>query len=362
MQIRPKFIRSQRISRLIGPADGRRDVLRPARFRQWPTTQETTPPASGPRQGLDWVQVDNRERFFSDPAICRLCLTVEAGIGKTTAIEQIAYLRQLRERGHLALTLPFRSLPLDARQYLHSVQGLPPAIVRRLQSVPGNDSLPDDLAARMVRHKIRIGQFTLLVDGLDHWREPAEAQACARALADFLRQQPTMRCVIAGRPYAIQRYWTELFEDTGPWEFVQLDLFREDEQRDFLGPERFEKLRRLEGEALATPRSLDTILRLSIDELAELRTLSDVYWCCVSAMLDKARENSSLAILGSLALKLLALLAFEMSCRGNFAGIHEQRGELDRFLGEVWLARRTDLAADITTGRTSMPNWGRWAL
>ena len=94
MAIRPKFIRSQRVFRLSASPEWQRDALRPDFFRQRPDVSSNGAPPSGLSQRICWVQVADREQYFADPSILRLCLTVDAGVGKTTAIRQIAYLRQ----------------------------------------------------------------------------------------------------------------------------------------------------------------------------------------------------------------------------------------------------------------------------
>jgi hypothetical protein len=83
---------------------------------------------------------------------------------------------------------------------------------------------------------------------------------------------------VTGRPYAIQERWSDLFEETGPWEFAQIDEFSEDQQRAFLGEERFEALQLLEADVMAVPRALERLFQMTPAALAGLRTASDVYW------------------------------------------------------------------------------------
>ena len=85
---------------------------------------------------------------------------------------------------------------------------------------------------------------------------------------------------MAGRPYAIDRYWDALFDDSS-WRFAQLATFTSDQQREYLGPERFDHLHRLDVEVLAVPRALETIRVVPTDELDDLSTAADVYWRAV---------------------------------------------------------------------------------
>ena len=85
----------------------------------------------------------------------------------------------------------------------------------------------------------------------------------------------------------MDRYWDCLFHD-GPWRFAQVAPFDQEQQQAYLGPERYRHLQRLDVQVLAVPRALETIRTLTLEQLDQLRTASDVYWRATQTMLDKA--------------------------------------------------------------------------
>ena len=220
---------------------------------------------------------------------------------------------------------------IDANAFLGDVGHETPRLVQKLQpscgaTTPEAHFVREQLLA-LLKRKIRRGEFTLLVDALDQSNRAREPERCAQALADFLCTHATARCVVSGRPFAVQHYWKTLFAKSGPWELVQLGDFDKTQQEEFLGPERATKLSQLDADVLAIPRALETILALDLGELESVRTASDVYWRCVQRMLLKGKEDQRVQISMELAQKLLALLAFEMVRRGI---LDEFRGSLGR--------------------------------
>jgi hypothetical protein len=80
----------------------------------------------------------------------------------------------------------------------------------------------------------------LLLDALD--QAPPDGSAVA-ALRRLLVNPDWKGCriIVSGRPHALQRYWSELFDASVEpgWRFVQLDEFDERQQRAFLGDSRY---------------------------------------------------------------------------------------------------------------------------
>jgi hypothetical protein len=125
----PPFIATQRLFRLR-PAEGQA-ALPPDVQRAWlrPETFRLRRRISGKNQsaeeidrllpgGAAWEEVPDREAFLSDASIRRLCLTVDAGCGKTIAMYQAQYLLHARHKGHPAILLNFDQLPRSVNLYL----------------------------------------------------------------------------------------------------------------------------------------------------------------------------------------------------------------------------------------------------
>ena len=166
--------------------------------------------------------------------------------------------------------------------------------------------------------------MTLLVDAIDQTLPEEHVGRKLQELHKFLHAEGRhCRAVVAGRPYAVDRYWNCLFHD-GPWRFAQVAPFDPDQQQAYLGPERYEHLQRLDVQVLAVPRALETIRTLKLDELDQLRTASDVYWRATQTMLDQAFTSAEVRRAGfttESALWLFAALAFTMAREGNFQAV-----------------------------------------
>lgn len=341
----PPFIADQQMFRLNAPWSGGQmsEWLRDRRFRFMAEGEKNSPDSE-----FGWEAVDDRTAFLADPAIKRLCMVEDAGMGKTKSLEQIQYLRQAADPGHLAVRFEFHQLPNDHNAYLGSIDGKTPRLIAPLQVALGSSSAGADSnevqkrLLRLVHRKIRQGQFTLLVDALDQANQAKSPKETAEALASFLVAYPKVRCVISGRPFAVQYYWDSLFAcdttigSTGPWELVQIDSFTDEQQKTFLGSERYKKLKQLDSDVIAIPRALETVRSLSKNELNGVRTASDLYWRCVDKMLERGLANPPVKMKKNRALKLFSLLAFETVSQGNFA-------DLETFIEDIWIRRGDEL-------------------
>ncbi len=356
MPDKPPLIASQPILILDPSTANPREFLRPERFRAGrPQAQSDGREETHGPEVQHW-QPTTFEQLFLDKGIRRLGLTGEAGNGKTTVLRRAQHEIMQADRRSLAIYARLRDLPETATDYLRvsGAQGhyrgeQPGCLVQILRQEFGRCQMEGAETDRAVQQLMRDGdsllnrlaqggRLVLLVDGLDEISRGDRDQAPARvrALLDFLLTTGRhCRVVIAGRPFALDRFWDDLF-GTPDWRFARILDFRPSEQEQYLGTDRYQLLRRLDVEILAVPRSLEAIQTLEADELDNLRTASDVYWRCVDTMLAKA-ANPELIRQGfedETFQWLLGALAFQMVLDGNFEGVSE--GEFADFCERVW--------------------------
>ena len=87
----------------------------------------------------------------------------------------------------------------------------------------------------------REGRLVLLFEAFDQLDGQAHAVQTLQALLGRANWKDC-RMVLSGRPYALQTHWKTLFpRDARGWQFLSLDEFEDDQQRQYLGDERFEK-------------------------------------------------------------------------------------------------------------------------
>jgi formylglycine-generating enzyme required for sulfatase activity len=309
-----------------------------------------------------WDEVVDRARFLIDPSRRLLCVVDDAGLGKTKTLEQIGYLRGVAERrGHLAILVEFADLPLQVAGYMGrtptstTVGGGQPLLIARLCADQTTFQMTPDQAGELLHRKARQGLLTVLVDALDQTnvgRDGWEPRQAAQILADFLAVFPEVRCVVSGRPFAVEFYRDTLFT-RNDWHFAQLDRFTPEEETDFLGAERVAAIEQLEFRSGAVPRDLETIRELSPDVLRQVRTQADLYTRCVQRMLQKAREKQPIELTQGRVHKLLALLAFETVRQGKTAGIGAgltdpalDNETVEDFVRGLWQRRQKSLRRD----------------
>ncbi len=203
--------------------------------------------------------------------------------------------------------------------------------------------MDDAAAARVVQHLIRQDRLTLLIDAIDQALPEENVGRKLQELHKFLHAEGrNCRVVVAGRPYAVDRYWDCLFHD-GPWRFAQVTPFDQDQQQAYLGAQRYQHLQRLDVQVLAVPRALETIRTLPLEQLDQLRTASDVYWRATRTMLDKAFASAEVRraeFTTDSALWLLAALAFTMAREDNFQAV--PRDQMPGFRRRVWQRYRDE--------------------
>ncbi len=350
---RPPFIWTQRLWRLVCPPRHQLACLRPEQLWALPRDgddEENIRPIEihgVPEGECYWERVTDRPAFLGDLDKKRLCLTVDAGVGKTTALKQTQYLRHLGNNTGLALWMDFADLPEDVDDFLGDGNGNS-KLVRWLRKSPGMGGLDPGLALTLLRRRIRQGGLSLLVDALDQSRGSAHPRNSCLALRDLLNNSPEVRCVLTGRPFAIRRHWRDLFDperfgEDAAWEFAMIDVFTGGEAAEYVGKEKMRLLRRIDAGVIGIPRSLEVIRGIAPGDLGTLRTKSDVYWTALDGMLQKALTNQGrgVGLPESNAWQLFALVAFEMTMggfRAGQAGVKEGRA-CSAFLRQLWTAR-----------------------
>ena len=290
-------------------------------------------------EGCRWLEIHDRCEFLQRIENRLLCITIGAGVGKTTAMMQTQFLRGSISDGHLVVAVEFDDLPKNQLGYSWFVS-------RLCTVVPGLQE-DEQTAKALFRRKLRTGELTLIVDGLDQSSaNNVDQKSRAKALAGFLNTNVGCCCVVSGRPYSIDRLWRELFDATSePWVIAQIGPFTNEQCIRFLGEEKIASLANLEADLVANPRMLAKLSRIPQTELQSLFTASDIYW---TAFKEKLRddnvvhlENSSTLDLDSLTF-FLSLLAFELLKINAFNGLHSQ-GRVDELLYEMFHSRQVQV-------------------
>lgn len=251
-----------------------------------------------------------------------LCFTASAGVGKSIALDQIAYLRSL-DPEHVVIRYHFSELPINPTHFklageserreitTGKTKTLVTALLKTIFPLERKDpswpKLTDTYEKAMLQWielKIAQGQATLIVDGLDELNADLKSETGApgsnraEALSQLLYDgvYTNLHCVVAGRPYSIVNdNWIHLFhfDDLGlqkhggsEWEFCLAALFTEAQSKRYLGP-RYDKLGSLLSQTPLTPRHLEVIRTLPGDRFANLHSLACVYWEMLQASLEK---------------------------------------------------------------------------
>ena len=202
------------------------------------------------------------------------------------------------------------------------------------------------VAKALLHRKIRTGEFTLLVDAMDQLSRP-DPEGKAVALSEFLSDIcPNCRCVVSGRPPAIDRFWDHLFDKSQEWIFAQIDQFTDDQCEKYLGDKRFKLLKRLDADLVAVPRMLETLHRVPDDQLETIRTGSDIYWRAMKETLNKDVNLQQDSHKFETVLFWFSLLAFETLRLGNLNGVarsEEDPNAVEDFLDKVWKAHEAQI-------------------
>ncbi|QDT70377.1 Formylglycine-generating sulfatase enzyme [Planctomycetes bacterium MalM25] len=350
----PPFISSQRLALLECPrGDQPTDYLSGVGFRPFDETgHQAVGDSEEPGAADVWRPVTDRVALLGGVDCSRLVLTEVGGIGKTTALAQVEYLRSVRNAGRLCIRLEAAQLPLRVADYLgpdpsdkSSDAGLR-RLIEEFRAFPETEGIQVADTWKLIHQKIRRGEFSLLVDALDQvgLEDDESARDRIEKLGLFLQQHPEIHCVVTGRPYSVTNYWKEL-GPAGDWKVAAVGPFTEAEQKAYLTEPRWQLLKNLEADVLSVPRALKRLRSIDDDDLlGKLRTASDVYWESLRPMLEEGCQKSH-GIRIEQAIALFALLAFEMLKRGHYVEI-ASGAEWNRFLDELekeriaWLQQR----------------------
>ncbi|MFM8286665.1 MAG: hypothetical protein ACKOGA_08065, partial [Planctomycetaceae bacterium] len=133
----------------------------------------------------------------------------------------------------------------------------------------------------------RAGRLVLLCDGLDQASPNAIEGLKTLCLATDFANCPI---VIGGRPYALQRDWSTLF-DKPEWLFVRREPLIKKQQQAFLGIKRYQAIPEQAHPLLEVPRVLYYIgTKIAEAELPNLKSASHVYLRAIDYMI---REGMS---------------------------------------------------------------------
>ena len=232
-----------------------------------------------------------------------LCVTSSAGIGKSMALGQAAFLRS-QLSGHVVIEYHFNQLPVSAdaffgnatdatqRSLLQQIEASLEVSLHDTDSEPASrrTKVPDDYRRGVhawLKKKMGRGEVTLLVDGLDEL-DRSLGEPRALALRQLLNEHPKLHCMVAGRPYAIvDTYWNSLFAksaargravEQSDWQFCSVGMFSPDQIRRALGTARANQLASLASEMELTPRTIEVLRGLTVEQFERLHTVADVYW------------------------------------------------------------------------------------
>ena len=371
------FIRDQRWSLLTdfeNPRQWIEQII--VRSQAVPTVGDESNPAPDAWVGIpdhyEVVRNDMKVPAIGSVDLSRFVFTTDSGLGKSIAMEWIwaavnhpETTRAISQNGKnantadasqpgpsqsgwLAFNIPRHVLIDGTPQQVHDrlFQFMIDDIVNRVAST----NCDHTIAQKIVDRHRRTGRLMLLFDGLDHLNN-------ANALAEVLASKLWQDCSIGlgGRPFALKRYWDDLFAQDNRWRFIRLEPFTKEQQKTFLTEEKWDAVNERARHLLAIPRVIKYVHSLPEVELRKLTTAADVFYGAVRTMVIQGLTESVEArkITGEstlpdgptqgaieTALRLLSAIAFEMvSDRrqraikdedGNVTGYEHARPNFDR--------------------------------
>ncbi|MFM8581214.1 MAG: hypothetical protein ACKOFW_06885, partial [Planctomycetaceae bacterium] len=180
----------------------------------------------------------------------RMVITTDAGLGKTTSLEWLAYRLGLSPGGLLPVALSTKDWEDLSRGDLRSeVRRM---VRKRLETTCGADIATKSQCEQLFEQCRRAGRLVLLCDGLDQASPNAIEGLKTLCLATDFANCPI---VIGGRPYALQRDWSTLF-DKPEWLFVRREPLIKKQQQAFLGIKRYQAIPEQAHPLLEVPRVL----------------------------------------------------------------------------------------------------------
>ncbi len=299
--------------------------------------------------GCQWQTIESSEErvaLLADGASHpRMLITIEAGIGKTTAIQQIMYLRNcyatsgiedaenLNEKPpiptQLAIGAKLVDLPDDPDRYLRIRGGRSPWLVEQMANQESLADADRNTLLQLIRRKLSLGQLHLVVDAFDQTGSKASADVESRvqALKEFINRYPKIRLVCAGRPNSILDHQQGLFDD-GHWSVIQVAEFDEPQVIRYIDQDRFDVIKEtMDVEIQSQPRMLESIRRLSVTSLRGLRTGSALQWKVIVETVKQSLKFQSSPPRITTLWRLISGIAFQMTKERNFDGVPEDEFE-----------------------------------
>jgi formylglycine-generating enzyme required for sulfatase activity len=328
-----------------------------------------------PREGLLEKSIsvkppeDAEDRILE---LMRMAVTSDAGMGKSTTVKWLFSRFNRPGAETVAFLLNVSDLPNNAEQLFEPAQdGAPGTLVKKFREAQGNSDCAD---AQEILLRLRDqGRLALVLDGLDEVNRDSPA---FKTLSALLSDSAWDKCriILAGRPYALDTLWTDLFRTDDPpqWRFVLVDEFSEEEQRAYLGDHLFNAVKEhaedILRDILTVPRVL-YYLRQYVSAPENIRTASDVLWTAVRRMLLEgmrgggrggAQAAAVEGLSGHDAWLVLSAMAYEIVIvDGNFEGVAAD----EPFIARVASGCRTFRERELRPGRMSpfgAKDWTAW--
>ncbi|MBX7168107.1 MAG: SUMF1/EgtB/PvdO family nonheme iron enzyme [Pirellulales bacterium] len=320
------YIADQRMRILVLPAEQRqavRNYIKPENFGA--TRPDALLREKEIRYDEAWVPIDRLDWCrgeYQDQPLLRSVLVSESGEGKSTTLAWIEAWLLRHHPDRIAMRVEIDDLKpgagdpdWDLFTDLLAVQ-----VLKKLgKQHAGNTRQQRGEIGNALRRLVLHGRLTLLFDGLD-LASSAAVEVLRTLLDSEVLNVPGAPCrvVIAGRPYSVDTHWDTLFDRATPggaWEFALLEEFTEPQQILRLGKDRYDLVPAEARPILGTPRVLQYLREVPLDEFATIRTPSDVFWRATEKMLNEARTRKSDdpgGVTHDQAVALLAAIAFEM--------------------------------------------------
>src|SRR3990172_7352235 len=118
MQDNPPFIATQRLFLLDGDVSDPWQFLRPESFRAARLRAAPTDKQQNEDPHTKYWNPITPEALFCDGGTRRLCITTDAGVGKSTWLQWAEQELNVRGNGQLAVYLEMRDLPKSAPAYM----------------------------------------------------------------------------------------------------------------------------------------------------------------------------------------------------------------------------------------------------
>jgi hypothetical protein len=334
------FIHDQQLWRLSASGNDTLEWLKPERFRLAGVPDDELRIVNVRRNPWESAIHQTILNDLKQGGLQRLCVTTNAGIGKSTFLKWLNWQLSLPASRLVPFRLELRQLPRNYGDVPDLLDSFPRVEIGDQNMQRRNASLK-----RVLQQK----RVCLLVDSLDQTSRQLDQQI--QTLGKFLKQDfAACPVVVAGRPHAITHFWKDLFEGTS-WQMLQPGLFSEDQVQRYLGPEKSQRLRRLGVNIRQNPRAISVIAQMNKSRLEELRTEADVYWEMLDEQLQKALDVGALKRLERGHVEFLyCLIAFSLLRNGNRAEVTP--GDYLPFLQQLFVEREDSIRAAL--GRPSL--------